>query len=114
VKQQIQPKACRVTHEPTRLKVSLRGGCENRIHPVERTSRRSHRLAGGGAFTLGTFFFLIIAGSINAASFDCGKAVSEVEKIICGDDKLSRLDETLNKAYLQALERDDRLGFGHA
>jgi len=33
------------------LKASLRGGCENRIHPVERTSRRSHRRSGGGAFT---------------------------------------------------------------
>ena len=29
---------------------------------------------------LGAFFLLIIAGNIGAASFDCGKATSEVEK----------------------------------
>ena len=44
---------------------------------------------------------------IHAASFDCGKATSEVEKLICGDDELSKLDESLNKAYLQALQRTD-------
>lgn len=54
---------------------------------------------------LGIFFLLIIAGNIHAASFDCGKATSEVEKLICGDDELSRLDESLNKAYQQALEQ---------
>jgi uncharacterized protein len=54
---------------------------------------------------LGTFFLLIIAGNIDAASFDCGKAASEIEKLICGDDELSKLDESLNKAYLEALKR---------
>jgi uncharacterized protein len=54
---------------------------------------------------LGTFFVLIIATSIHAASFDCEKATSEVEKLICGNEELSRLDESLNKAYLRALER---------
>ena len=49
----------------------------------------------------------VIPSVIVAASFDCGKATSEVEKIICGDDELSRLDESLNKAYLQALEWKD-------
>ncbi len=54
-----------------------------------------------------TFFLLIIAGNGDAASFDCTKAVSEIEKIICGDDELSRLDESLSKAYLEALKRAD-------
>lgn len=44
---------------------------------------------------------------IVAESFDCQKATSEVEKIICGDYELSNLDESLNKAYLQALEWKD-------
>ena len=44
---------------------------------------------------------------IDTASFDCGKATSEVEKLICSDDELSKLDESLNKAYLQALKRTD-------
>ena len=49
----------------------------------------------------------VIPSVIFAASFDCGKATSEVEKIICSDDELSKLDESLNKAYLQALEWKD-------
>jgi uncharacterized protein YecT (DUF1311 family) len=54
---------------------------------------------------LATLFLLMATGNIYAASFDCGKASSEVEKIICGDEELSSLDEALNKAYRQALER---------
>lgn len=37
-----------------------------------------------------------------AASFDCAKASTAVEKTICADADLSRLDETLGKAYGQA------------
>jgi ankyrin repeat protein/uncharacterized protein YecT (DUF1311 family) len=40
-----------------------------------------------------------------AASFDCRKATSDVEKMICSDDELLRLDASLNKAYLRALKR---------
>jgi len=49
----------------------------------------------------------VIPSVIHAASFDCSKATSEVEKLICGNDELSKLDESLNKAYLQALEWKD-------
>ncbi len=56
---------------------------------------------------LSAFFLLIIPASACAASFDCGKATSEVEKIICGDAALSKLDDALNEAYLKALERPD-------
>jgi uncharacterized protein len=57
---------------------------------------------------VGTMFgMLFLLTSAYAASFDCGKAASEVEKLICGDDELSILDESLNKAYLKALERPD-------
>jgi uncharacterized protein len=49
----------------------------------------------------------VIPSVVFAASFDCGKAASEVEKIICSDDELSRLDESLQKAYLEALKRAD-------
>ena len=53
---------------------------------------------------LSACFIVVNSGNIDAASFDCGKAASEVEKIICGDDGLSRLDDALNEAYLQALK----------
>ncbi len=56
---------------------------------------------------LGAFLLLFIAGNVDAASFDCSKAASEVEKLICGNEELSRLDESLNESYLKALERPD-------
>ncbi|HTY21758.1 MAG TPA: lysozyme inhibitor LprI family protein, partial [Desulfomonilaceae bacterium] len=56
---------------------------------------------------LAIFFLLMTAGNAHAASFDCGKATSEVEKIICSNDELSRLDESLNKAYQKALTRTE-------
>jgi len=48
--------------------------------------------------------------AVQAASFDCGKAISSIEKIICGDIELSKLDEQLSKTYQQALARsgDDK------
>ena len=41
-----------------------------------------------------TFF-----GNVNAASFDCTKASTPLEKTICGNSKLSDLDEKLAEAY---------------
>jgi uncharacterized protein len=55
----------------------------------------------------GIFLLLIVPGTIHAASFDCLKASSAAEKIICSNDELSKLDESLNEAYLQALKRAD-------
>lgn len=34
-----------------------------------------------------------------APSFDCAKATTEVEKLICSDDELTKLDVELNKSY---------------
>ena len=34
-----------------------------------------------------------------AASFDCAKAVTEIEVAICADDNLSRLDEAISETY---------------
>jgi len=44
---------------------------------------------------------------VQAASFDCGKATSKVEKLICEDDELSKLDDALNKTYGQVLDRSE-------
>ncbi len=46
-------------------------------------------------------FFYIQVG--NAASFDCNKAKSPVEKAICTDSELSKLDEDLSQTYKAAL-----------
>ncbi|RJF99534.1 lysozyme inhibitor LprI family protein [Noviherbaspirillum saxi] len=48
---------------------------------------------------------LLFATSIAwAASFDCHKARTPSEKLICSDPSLSKLDEDLNAAYKRALE----------
>jgi uncharacterized protein YecT (DUF1311 family) len=40
-----------------------------------------------------------------AASFDCNKATTRVEKAVCSNPELSKLDEQLAKAYHDALAR---------
>ncbi len=45
----------------------------------------------------------ILASASHAASFDCTKASTLVEKAICSDDKLSDLDDSLMQAYKRAL-----------
>ena len=49
-----------------------------------------------------SFFYMNFAYS---ASFDCSQAKSSLEKIICSDDTLSKLDETLNSTYKEALTK---------
>ena len=53
------------------------------------------------------FSILFLLATAQAASFDCEKAATEVERLVCGSEELSKLDESLNKAYLKALERTD-------
>jgi len=53
--------------------------------------------------TLWVLVALAIAPASWSASFDCTKAKSKVEKAICGDQELSRLDEQLAAAYKTAL-----------
>lgn len=42
---------------------------------------------------------LIVASTTQAASFDCAKAQTKVEKFICGDSKLSEMDEEMAALY---------------
>lgn len=49
---------------------------------------------------------LLLLGAVpmaQAASFDCGKATTPVEKAICSNPELGRRDEVLAKAYATAL-----------
>ena len=50
---------------------------------------------------------ILLSPTVQAASFDCAKAATKIEKFICRDAGLSKLDEDLNKAYLKLLERND-------
>lgn len=42
------------------------------------------------------------ASGTMAAGFDCAAAKSRIEKTICGDEELSRLDSRLNEVFLEA------------
>ena len=48
------------------------------------------------------FLILTQAALAYAASFDCNKASSKSEKLICSDQQLSQLDSELGKLYAQA------------
>jgi uncharacterized protein YecT (DUF1311 family) len=49
----------------------------------------------------------LVIGQVQAASFDCAKAGTKVEKLICANDELSKLDEALAAAYADALKSTD-------
>jgi uncharacterized protein len=48
---------------------------------------------------------LLFPLAASAASFDCAKAVSRVEKAICSESELSTLDEHLGRFYFAARDR---------
>jgi uncharacterized protein len=50
-----------------------------------------------------TAALLLISAPAMAASFDCAKAASAVEKIVCADKDISALDDELNKLYQDRL-----------
>ena len=49
---------------------------------------------------------LLLAAPASAASFDCAKASSEIEKRICANSALGAADELLADSYRRARERD--------
>lgn len=48
--------------------------------------------------------WLMLSFAVHAASFDCGKATTKVERLICANTTLSKLDEELAAAYKTALQ----------
>lgn len=56
---------------------------------------------------LGMLFGLMMP--VHAASFDCGGTKTQVEKIICEDEYLSRLDDALNREYINRLRKQTGL-----
>lgn len=54
---------------------------------------------------LGCLILFFVASASQAASFDCAKASSNMEKAICQNPKLSKLDEALASEYKTAKER---------
>lgn len=57
-------------------------------------------------FPLIICFLGILAPTISiAASFDCTKAATKVEKMICGNGWLSKMDEEMGKAYFDLINK---------
>jgi uncharacterized protein len=54
---------------------------------------------------LGGLALFFVASISQAASFDCEKASSNMEKAVCQNPKLSKLDERLASEYIQAKEK---------
>lgn len=54
------------------------------------------------SWVVGSLVFVFLSAGARAASFDCAKASTPVEKMICGNQKLSELDEYLGRYYANA------------
>ncbi len=50
---------------------------------------------------------ILLTGHAKAASFDCSKAATVAEKLICGSQSLSVLDDDLHRSYQTVLDRLD-------
>lgn len=50
------------------------------------------------------YLFGFLTLPVQAASFDCAKAGTKIEKLICSDAEISKLDEELNAAYKTAVQ----------
>ena len=57
-----------------------------------------------------TWFLLACAFGVHAASFDCAKASTDVETMICNDAQTSALDSKLQQTYATALKATDAYG----
>ena len=63
---------------------------------------RSSQLSRLTGFSI---FLLSLASGAHSASFDCQKAKSVNERLICEDAELSKLDDELAFAYKEALRK---------
>lgn len=52
--------------------------------------------------------WLVLGGAAQAASFDCEKAHTKVERIICDNPEISKLDDELAERYKSALKDKSR------
>jgi len=74
--------------------------CASRKVQARRQGMKSFKSLGLAA--------LVLSGTVQAASFDCAKAQSKVEKMICADAELSKLDEEMARAYATSLQDKSR------
>ena len=68
---------------------------EGRGKPMDRNFR----------LILAGWFFFFASSTLNAASFDCTKAATHVENIICSNTFISKLDDRLNINFREEIEK---------
>ncbi|MDP3702637.1 MAG: hypothetical protein Q8R72_17190 [Hylemonella sp.] len=56
-------------------------------------------------FRSAALVFCFLSGPAQAASFDCARASTKVEKLICSDAELSQLDDAMGPGFAAARER---------
>src|SRR6185436_187120 len=103
----LHPHGCRRLPERRRRGQHLlrrRSGQRHQRRP--RRARQRHRAPGHLPQEVKLALILLaLSGAASAASFDCTKAATRVEKAICADAEVSRLDELLGRFYFAARER---------
>jgi uncharacterized protein len=68
------------------------------------TTSQLHR-----ALLLAVIFFIPLSNG-HAASFDCGKSTTQVERTICATPDISEMDATLQEVYEPTAAREDATG----
>jgi uncharacterized protein len=76
-------------------------------HVIPDTNRAARRIR---LVVIIIALFGLLSTQANAASFDCKKAATWVEKTVCSNPELSKLDEQMAKAYHDALASLSREG----
>ncbi len=72
-------------------------------------NKRSRALIQRSIF-VSVIFSMLPALQSQAASFDCRKAVTTIERLICSDQRLSELDEVLTMRYEESLAKSNLPG----
>ena len=70
---------------------------------AEHRSRTSDREINIQLLVWTTLIYLVLMPWARAATFDCNKASTFVEKVICSDSRLTSMDDQLGRLYKDAL-----------
>jgi len=76
------------------------------VNEYPELSRSDLQVKRSACFVVGLLSCLATAQPAQAASFDCAKATTKIEKLICADPELSKLDDELNVAYNIAMQAE--------
>jgi uncharacterized protein len=74
--------------------------------------RQMNRTSAPGLVIACTVIAVSLPPQAAAQSFDCRKATTDVEKMICADKTLSKLDEELAQVFAAARKRVDPIVIG--